>query len=124
MKNGKYRVGFDIGGVISKFPEPMKALMRALASSPEHEVFIITDMPIAIAKQMLECNNVPFDDEHLICVDFSAHQDLCKSNLAETHGIDIMIDDRPDYVALGFQIGFIISPRPLLPYEHASWKKL
>lgn len=123
MKDGKFRVGFDIGGVISKYPDIMKALMRALAVSPEHEVFVITDMPRAVAEKALAANDIPCDDEHLLCCDFGAHQDMCKAIMAETHGIDMMIDDRPDYVATGFPLGLIVSPRPALPYEASSWKK-
>ncbi len=40
--------------------------------------------------------------------------------LMKKRAIDIMIDDRPDYVSEGVPIGLILAPRPHTPYFHPS----
>jgi hypothetical protein len=120
--NKRYKIGFDIGGTISKFPDQMLALMRALTTSAEFEVFIVTDMKREDAISSLEKNSIVVDRDHLICADWSKNMDLCKSIVMKERGIDIMIDDRPDYITEGVPIGLALMPRPHLPYFHPTWK--
>jgi hypothetical protein len=121
MDSQRYRVGFDIGGVISKYPVQMQALMRALSQSREFEVFVVTDMPRDIALTMLAQNSVVIPEDHVLCADWTKHQDLCKSMLMKEYSIEIMIDDRPDYITEGVPIGLAVMPRPHHPYYHPSW---
>lgn len=116
------RIGFDIGGVIGKYTEEMVALMKACARSELFEVYVITDMPRALALAALRANGIPFDENTLLCADFAKHGDLCKAVLMEEHRIDIMIDDRPDYITQGVKIGLCVMPRPHIPYIHPDWK--
>ena len=44
MKDNKLRISFDIGGVLSKYPDKFRPLVNALVSCPAVEVFVITDM--------------------------------------------------------------------------------
>ena len=118
----RYRIGFDIGGTISKYPEQMLALMRALMRSNEFEVFIITDMKREDALSSLGKNNIHIGSSHLLCADWDQHGDLCKSVLMQEHHIDIMIDDRPDYITEGVPVALLLMPRPHFPYFHATWK--
>ncbi len=37
------RIGFDIGGILSKYPREIMALFRACLASPEMEVHVVTD---------------------------------------------------------------------------------
>jgi hypothetical protein len=118
----KIRIGFDIGGVIGKYTQEFAALMQACAQSPVFEVYVITDMPRSLASRALSANSIPFEDDHLLCADFAKHGDLCKAVLMEEHSIDMMIDDRPDYITEGVRIGLCVMPRPRIPYIHPDWK--
>lgn len=133
------RVAFDIGGVISRYPEKMKDFMEALHRGGA-EVMIVTDMNQADALACCRENGlmefvghkgIPKTDdvEHdwsirqswVVSADWSRDGDLCKSNVVEECEIDILIDDRPDYVATGDFIGLVLSPRPGVPYYAAGW---
>lgn len=121
-----YKVGFDIGGTLTKFPEHMLALMQALHNSPLFDVYIITDMSQEQAEKALRANNVfsmvPLPLERLLCADWTAHGDLCKHEIIKAHSLDIVIDDRPDYITESPLIGLCVMPRPRLPYVHPAWK--
>lgn len=115
------KVAFDIGGVISRYPNEMKAMMKALWHN-EVEVYILTDMNQQDAQAAREENDLFFiAPERVLSADWSKYGDRCKTVVCEEHGIDILIDDRPDYVAEGNFIGLVISPRPRVPYYHSSW---
>lgn len=117
------RIGIDIGGVISRYPDQMKELIRVLDRGGAY-VYIVTDMNPQDAA--LACCENGLDGstsgvEYVVSADWSKHGDLCKTIEAEEWGLDIMIDDRPDYVAEGDFIGLCLSPRPNVPYYHPSW---
>lgn len=120
----KIRIGFDIGGVISKYPEEMKLLMRQLG--PEvfdvFEVYVVTDMPRDQAEAMLKDNKIDYDPARLLCGDWTKHGDECKQVLMAENKIDIMIDDRMDYITNGPAIGLLVMPRPKVGYYAAGWK--
>ncbi len=59
------KVAFDIGGVISRYPEHMKLMMYALARGGV-KVYIVTDMQLHQAKACLKENGFDFVDENLI----------------------------------------------------------
>lgn len=84
-------------------------------------VYIITDMPRDKAVKALSANNIPFDEESLLCADWEAYGDRCKTVLMEEYEIDIMIDDRLDYIFEGVPIGLLVVPRPGVPYYDSTW---
>lgn len=115
------KAGFDIGGVISRYPKQMKELMKALIRGGV-EVCILTDMNSKDAMNAVMENGFDFIyPDHIHSCDWSGHGDLCKTEVAARIGIDILIDDRPDYCASGDFIGLVLSPRPDVPYYHESW---
>lgn len=121
------RIGFDIGGVISKYPDEMREMMWMLDGNDSvegspFEIYIITDMPRAQAIAMLKENKVCFNEGRLLCADWAKHGDRCKSILMAEHKIDIMIDDRLDYIMEGCRIGLFVVPRPDVGYYAKGWK--
>lgn len=118
------RVAFDIGGLISRYPKEMKRLMEALSDGGV-EVHIVTDMNAGDAWNACVNNGLDLlvDPRRVHSCDWSQHGDLCKTEMMERMGIDILIDDRPDYCASGKFIGLVLSPRPHIDYYHRSWNK-
>lgn len=116
------KMAFDIGGVLSRYPKTMASLVQALHRGGI-ELYVVTDMKKDIALQTLRDNNFLqwFDEDHVLSADWSTHGDLCKTVLCEEHGIQILVDDRPDYVAQGAFVGLALSPRPHQAYYHLSW---
>ncbi len=116
-------MAFDIGGVISRYPEQMRALMLALVRGGA-EVHVLTDMPRETARACLNANGFGFvTDGHLHCADWSEHGDLCKTRVCEAQRFDVLVDDRPDYVAAGEFIGLVTAPRPGRGYYAPEWRK-
>lgn len=116
------RIAFDIGGVISKYPDQMMEMMKALIAGGQ-DVYILTDMSKETAVPMCRMNGIDFiDDDHILCADWGAYHDRAKTVVCESMGIDVLIDDRPDYAAEGNFIGMVLSPRPRKPYYAGSWK--
>ncbi len=117
------KVAFDIGGVLSRYPDTFMGLMENLREGWDVEIYIVTDMNSDDAWAAVVENK--FDllvkRERVLSADWSKHGDLCKTKVCEEHGIDILIDDRPDYVAQGNFIGLILSPRPDVPYYAKGW---
>lgn len=119
--NRALRVGIDIGGVISRYPDEMKELIRVLDQGGAI-VYIVTDMNPKDAHAALTENRIPIEYiENVISCDWSNDGDMCKTKAANDFSLDILIDDRPDYVANGDFIGFCLSPRPNKPYYDPSW---
>jgi hypothetical protein len=115
------KIAFDIGGVISRYPQQMIQFMRALTIGGI-EVHIVTDIPYHAALWLCQVNRieVPFNQIH--SCDWAKDGDLCKTKKCEELGIDILIDDRPDYCAVGKFIGLVLSPRPTIPYYAPEWQ--
>ena len=116
------KVAFDIGGVISRYPECMRWLIAALIRGGA-QVYVLTDMKKEDALAALRENQLIhlFAEDHVLSADWSDHGDLCKSVVCEREGIRVLIDDRPDYLAHGDFIGLALSPRPRVPYYHPTW---
>jgi hypothetical protein len=114
-------VAFDIGGVLSRYPEKMKALMHALMAGGV-DVRIVTDINHSKAIELLHLNGFGFvPDEKVHSGDWSVDGDLCKTNVCTEIGVDFLIDDRPDYCAEGDFIGMVLSPRPRVSYYAKTW---
>jgi hypothetical protein len=113
------KIAFDIGGVISRYPDQMKTIIQALMAGGV-DVCIVTDMPPATANILLRLNGFDFVPS-VYCGNWTEHGDMCKSLICEREGIDVLFDDRPDYCALGNFIGFVLAPRPQIPYYAQKW---
>jgi hypothetical protein len=118
-----YKIGFDIGGVLSREPEVFKAMISAFRSSPIWETYILTDMPKEKAESLLQANNIDYDKENLLCADWNESQEMCKAELVKKHGLDILVDDHLGYVTPEeIPIGLLVVPRPKKPYNSPEWK--
>jgi phosphoglycolate phosphatase-like HAD superfamily hydrolase len=79
------RIGIDIGGVLSKFPEEYKALIKSLVT--DHEVFIVTDMSYDVALKVCQNNNILdyISEKNILCADWAADQDNCKAKIYQKY---------------------------------------
>lgn len=118
------RVGFDIGGVLTKYPEIFLPMMRAYEASPDFEVHIITDMPKDAALAMLRANGVTIAEERVWSADYTAYGEGCKAILAETLGLDVLYDDFIGYVSLAGapKVRLLVMPDATRPYYADTWK--
>lgn len=124
------KIAFDIGGVLSKYPDILRPLVKLLCfrgPDPAYDIetFVISDMK-PHAKAVAFCHDNGFDvpADRIICADYDTHGENCKAIACEGLGIDILMDDFPGYVA---QIGsprvrLLVMPDPSLPYYDDSWK--
>jgi len=121
MSEKRLKIAFDIGGVISRYPQEMLNLMQSLQKGGV-DIHIITDMNQKDALSACRENNINFlPEENIHSADWSAHGDCCKTVVCDKLGIDILLDDRPDYCADGNFIGFVLSPRVRKPYYAPGW---
>jgi len=120
------KIAFDIGGVISKYPEQFRWLMISL--SVNMELFVITDMHDKNeVLEMLRENRIEVAEDHVYCADYAKHGDMCKAVLLKELGIDIFIDDFPAYTSWDSTLGpapirLVVAPDPYKPYWSDSWK--
>ena len=117
------RIGFDIGGVLSAYPDILLPLLRALAASGDVEVHAVTDMPREKALAMLALNAVPVPPERVHSADYAAHGDACKAVLARELGLDVLLDDHLGYAAVpGAPLRLLAMPNGDRDYYHRDWK--
>jgi hypothetical protein len=120
------KIAFDIGGVISKYPETFHWLMTSLAVNME--LYIITDMHDKTeVMKMLRDNNVEVPESRVYCADYTKHGDMCKAVLLKELGIDIFIDDFLSYTSWDSSLGsapirLLVAPDPFKPYWSDTWK--
>lgn len=117
------RVSFDIGGVLSKYPDQFRRLVRALAASPAVELYVITDMhDHDQSVRFVHGNGFDCIPEHRILnSDYPEHGEACKARMIEEYGIDIHVDDFPGYCAHTSCISLFVWPNPGEPYYADSW---
>lgn len=123
------RVAFDVGGVISKYPEQFRQLFRCLHSLQYMniiEIYCISDMhPVRKIYDMLALNgmDVFFIKDRVISADYDKYGELCKSKACEENNIDILIDDFPGYLAGPYPlIKLFVWPNPTESYYHETWQ--
>jgi hypothetical protein len=124
MKNQKkIRVSFDIGGVLSKYPDIWRPVFHALQQSPLIEVFVITDMhkPEQSMKMLIDNGFSLKNPKNLINSDYPKFGEACKAINQVEHQIDIHIDDFPGYIAAGAPVRLMVMPDVKEPYYHESW---
>ena len=117
------KIAFDVGGVLSKYPQVFRPLLNALHLSKGVEVWIISDMhPEQKIIDMLELNFVSFYKHRVRSADYQTHGEMCKGVLCQELAIDLLIDDFPGYVAAGEHVRLLVMPNPAQPYYHDDWK--
>ena len=123
------KIAFDIGGVLSKYPDQFRKLVRKLqepgpspGSSPI-EVHVISDMhDVNKMHTMLIDNGFFIEKDKVHSADYKEHGEFCKTYLCQQLGIDILIDDFIGYVAEGDFIRLLTMPNSSMPYYHDTWK--
>lgn len=119
------RIGFDVGGVLSKYPATLKPLLGALHFCPGVEVWIISDMhPEQKIIDMLELNEVWFYKHRVRSADYRAHGEASKAILCEQLHIDVLIDDFIGYVGVPGTppVRLLVMPDASQPYYADDWK--
>ena len=123
------KIAFDVGGVLSKYPEQFREMIKALRSPTwcaSSEVFVISDMhPKEKIVEILQLNDfyplIP--DANIYSADYNAHGEGCKAILLEELKIDMFFDDFIGYVvAGGAPIRLLVMPDAEKPYYADSWK--
>jgi hypothetical protein len=119
------RIAFDVGGVISKYPDVFRPLLKVLHYCRDVEVWIISDMhPVEKIIDMLHLNEISFYMHRVHSADYRTHGENCKSVLCLELEIDILIDDFIGYLAEPGcpLVRLLIMPDPNLDYYHPTWK--
>lgn len=118
------KIGFDIGGVLSKYPIIFLAMMATLEASPDWEVYVLTDMPHDKAVAMLRMNGINIPDSRVHSCDYDAHGEGCKAVKAAELGLDMLIDDFGAYVSVPGKpmVRLLVMPDPGLPYYADGWE--
>ena len=121
------RVAFDIGGVLSKYPDLFRNLLKVLGESDQVEIFIITDMhDHAQVVETLSANEFLISPENVLCSDYEKYGEACKAVLLKEHGIDLFVDDFVGYTQWDSQLGpapvrLLVMPDQFRPYWHETW---
>lgn len=119
------RVGFDVGGVLSKYPEILGPIVAALNASPRVEVHVLSDMfPHAKILDTLVRNGIEVPPERVHSCSYNEHQDLCKAFKARELGLDVLLDDFPGYVGTvgAPALRLLAMPDPERPYYADAWQ--
>jgi hypothetical protein len=120
---GKLRIAFDVGGVLSKYPETFKRLLAGLVKTCE--IHVISDMhdPAAIIC-MLDMNGFSDLVHYVHSADYASEGEECKAALCEQLGIDILIDDFIGYVACPGKppVRLLVMPDPEKDYYAPEWR--
>lgn len=118
------KISFDIGGVLSKYPQIFRPMIIALIKGGV-EVHVITDMhDMSQILKMLAMNDLGPDiipPERVHSADYKSHGEYCKSITIKEQGIDLHIDDFPGYCAAGGN-QLLMWPNPDEPYFSDVWK--
>lgn len=120
------KIAFDIGGVLSKYPDIFRSLVNVLLhhGGADVEVYIISDMkPHAKAVAFCHDNGFLVPPEYILCADYEQHGEECKAVLCAQHEIDMLIDDHVGYLAiLGTPpVRLLVMPDPTRDYYSPTW---
>jgi hypothetical protein len=132
------KVGIDVGGVLSKYPNEWRRLIESL-TGPEArcEVYVITDIsPISYVIEVLTDNGfiIPDNDyayslikpENVLSADYEQYGNYAKAVVMREKGIEVYIDDDEKYLQWDTVFGpqpllLKIVPDPLKPYWSDEW---
>lgn len=124
------KIGFDIGGVLSKYVGEFTILINDLDNSCA-DLFIITDQhpKNEVLKTLKENGFLNFiKEENVYCADYAKYGNMAKALLIKQLGLDIFIDDFEPYLVWDSSLG----PQPILlkvmpdvykPYHAKTWKQ-
>lgn len=119
------KIGFDIGGVLSKYPEILRPIVAALAASPEIEVHVLSDMhPHAkCVDWVVTRNGFAVLPERIHPCDYAEHGERCKAFKAAEIGLDVLVDDFVGYLAVvgAPPLRLLVMPDPDRDYYHPTW---
>lgn len=121
------KIAFDIGGVISKYPNEFRKLITCLVYP--FELHVITDQhpKEEVIKVLYDNNFGHFQKEYIHCADYEKYGGFAKAVILKELAIDIFIDDFDGYLQWDSSFG----PQPILlkvqpdafkPYWHDDWK--
>lgn len=119
------RIGFDIGGVLSKYPDILRPIVAALLAAPDVEVHVLTDMPDhAKAVRFCHDNGFAIPAERIHSCDYEAHGEECKAVKARDLDLSVLVDDFLGYVATvgAPTLRLLTMPDPTRDYYHPDWK--
>jgi len=118
------KVGFDVGGVLSKYPHLLRPIWNAFIRHPEIEVHVLSDMSREKLVRMLTMNNFFLPPERIHTCDYAAHGGECKSLKAKEIGLDVLWDDMMDYVSTVGEpeLRLLVMADPTTDYCHPDWK--
>lgn len=123
------KICFDIGGVLSKYPDRLRELCKTLSQSSQIELYVITDMHDHREVVELLQNNgfTMIPPEHVYTSDYATYGEACKAKLLKELKIDIFLDDFAGYLCWDSQLGeapirLMVCPDMFQPYWHDSWK--
>jgi hypothetical protein len=119
------RVAFDVGGVLSKYPDAFRRLLSALHAGGA-EVYVLSDMhPREAILDMLARNGLGWiDSERVVSADYQIYGEECKAVSCEHFAVDILVDDFVGYVACQGRppVRLLCMPDPERDYYAAEWK--
>lgn len=130
------KIAFDIGGVLSKYPDEFRLIMDALRHNDNcepHDIYIITDQhPKEQVIKILTDNKFIgyYDDlikpENVYCSNYSKYGEMCKAVLLHDLKIDIFVDDFPGYLNWDYRWGkpplrLFVWPDASREYHHPDW---
>ena len=122
------KIGVDIGGVLSAYPEEMHRLIASFVHNG-HEIHVITDMHEReeTLTQLRDNGFGYIPAERVHNADYAKYGEMCKQVLMRDLGIDIHIDDFPGYMAWDSSLGkaplrLLVCPDAFRPYWHPDWK--
>ena len=120
------KIAFDVGGVISKYPDKFRTLMDAFSWVDYMEVFVISDIhPKEEIVKVLRANDIDHlqvKESNIYSADYAKYGEHCKTKLCEELDVDILIDDFVGYLADGKFIRLLVMPDSSKPYWHDEWK--
>lgn len=120
------RIGFDIGGVLSKYPDVFNKFIESLGNC---FLFCITDQhPKEEVIKTLLNNGFGrwFGINNVFCADYEKHGNMCKAVLIKELELDMFIDDFDGYLQWDSTLGkqpilLKIMPDAFQPYWSDSW---
>ncbi len=129
------KIAFDVGGVISKYPDLFFTLIEALEAGnraikarggeAQVEVYILSDMhPKSKITDMLMQNGFSLHYDRVHSADYQTHGENCKAVLCEQLGIDILVDDFIGYVSTHGKplVRLLVMPDAERDYYSPEWK--
>ncbi len=120
------RIAFDIGGVISKYPDVFQSIIDAFEFADNNDIvpYIISDIhPKEKILAMLRLNNIIIPADRVHSADYNKYGEACKAELCKQLEIDVLVDDFIGYVAPdGAPIRLLVMPDASRPYYANEWK--